>query len=167
MCVRADQESREAVCSWRSVSRVWTASVLPRPPHPKFTPTALCLPYLPATTSPPQPTRIHSRQMILHKWRSNDLFWGRRSKVADSVSVTSAVTLKLKQSYLSDSRVNTFYRYAVGYLGLILPARASGFILSSDPTIEFVPPTTYSSAVQCLQPSAAVISCRISDRRPT
>lgn len=111
MCVRAGQESREAFRSWRSVSRVWTASdrsvlhpLNSPPPQPSITHPHLCLPYLPAATSLldlQTHTHSHTQQMIHRKWRSNDLFWGSGSKVADSsrlfTRVRSTLILKLNQ----------------------------------------------------------------------
>lgn len=109
MCVRAGQESREAFRSWRSVSRVWTASdrsVLhppnsPPPPPTHHHPPPPLFALFACNHKPARPTDTHTQQMIHRKWRSNYLFWGNGSKVADSsrlfTRVRSTLILKLNQ----------------------------------------------------------------------
>lgn len=123
----------EELCLVSGQRQTAASSTLQTYPH-------LCLPYLPATTSLLDP-HTHAEQMIHCNWRSNDLFWGNRSKVVGSCSISllgvrstlirNKIQFRLKRMEVIPQMqlLNTNNRQPVLKWKLVLLSPASGFIL--------------------------------------
>lgn len=140
MCVRAGQESREAVRSLRSVFCVWTASNCSIPCTQSSPPAP---PYLPTSTNPGRPPHTHT-----------DTHWNmdaaRTFSDRKATDMLASLTAYFKTT--TKFKLNIEHRSAHSQLNCVLPAPASGFVLLFSATGKLLPPTRHSTAVQSLQP---------------